>query len=432
MNRRDALFWIWLSDALGAENRDFRSLITVFDSAYDLFHADEEEIEHIAGLSERTKQKLCSKDLSRASEILSACEKLGIMILSYDMEAYPKSLREIKTPPVLLYVKGNLPNLNDHLSIAMVGTRRMSAYGLQNAYRLSYELASCGVTVISGMAAGIDGVSAAGALAAGGPTVAVLGAGVDVVYPKHHKALAEKIVENGALISEYPPGTRPDFYRFPARNRIISGLSAGTLVVEAGIGSGSLITAKNAILQGRDVFALPANVGACGAEGTNGLLRDGARLVLESADILELYRYSYAETLLSEKLPSAKAHSQPDMQYLSRLGVIELEQRKEVSAPSAPQAEKPKRRKAEMLKMKEEAPAASALPEEHVMRPARDTSMLSPIQREILDAMPEDRAIAPDVLSVLNHPVGDIIAALTMLEILELVQKLPGGLYTKN
>ena len=444
--QENALFWIWLSEALGAANRDFRTLITLYDSPYEIFHAEEEELERIPEISERTKTVLADKSLQRATEILDRCQQRGIGILPYADACYPKALRDIKDPPVLLYYKGTPFELDRLLSIGMVGTRRMSAYGLQSAYKIAYELATAGAVVVSGMAAGIDGVCAAAALAAKGRTVAVLGCGLDVVYPKHHKVLMEEIERQGLLLSEYPPGTRPNHYHFPIRNRLISGLSQGTLVVEAGLGSGSLITAKDAILQGRDVFALPANVGSRGAEGTNGLLRDGANLVIGAEDVLKTYQYVYAQELHPERLGKIEPGLRADLQYLARMGVIELTaptaQGREapVRAAAEPETSRPKpsahqaRASKPSKKAAEQATPVAAVPEPKppTKTPDEVLSSLPPIQLAVLEAIPDDRAISADALCSLDFPHGDIIAALTMLEILGLVQKLPGALYTKS
>lgn len=442
--QENALFWIWLSEALGAANRDFRTLITMYEGPYELFHAEEEELERIPNITERTKHALASKSLERATEILDRCQRQGIGVLPYADERYPKALRDIKDPPVVLYCKGQLPQLDRRLSIGMVGTRRMSAYGLQSAYKIAYELATAGAIVVSGMAAGIDGVCAAAALAAKGETVAVLGCGLDVVYPKHHRALMEEIERHGLLLSEYPPGTRPNHYHFPIRNRLISGLSQGTLVVEAGLGSGSLITAKDAILQGRDVFALPANVGSRGAEGTNGLLRDGANLVIGAEDLLKTYQYVYAQVLHPERLAKLEPNLRADLHYLARMGVIELTPPQESTPPvrAAAEPEKPKRtpskRTAEAdgtaVPQKKAAPPPPEPPKAETEDPTPDKvlSSLPPIQLAVLEAIPDDRAVTADALCGLDFPHGDIIAALTMLEILGLIQKLPGALYTKS
>lgn len=449
MKQKGMLFWVWLSERLGAANRDFGALIKLYDNPYELFHAESAELERIEGLKPRTVELLSDKNLDAATKILEDCERLGVGILPYGDTAYPQALRELSDPPIVLYYVGDLPEFYDQLCIGMVGTRRMSEYGLRRAYRLSYELAEAGTVIVSGMATGIDGVCAAAALAAGGKTVAVLGCGPDVVYPKHHKRLREKIAEHGLILSEYPPGTRPTSYHFPVRNRLISGLSQGTVVVEAGIGSGSLITAKNAILQGRDVFTVPANVGSPGAEGTNGLLRDGAYPVLEPEDILSRYRGLYGDVLKRAVFQENAGALHADLHYLAELGVIELTAPRERSAPPKTEAVKeevPKRTAAKKStatkkktktaesKVEEQASETYATPPKTAQTKTPDEilSSLSSVQKAILEAIPDDRAITLDALKGQGFSYGDLIASLTMLEILGLVQKLPGALYTKS
>jgi DNA processing protein len=214
-----------------------------------------------------------------------AAQKLGI--LTWESEDYPPLLRNIDHPPPVLYVKGNLLP-TDEFAMAVVGTRSHSSYGKEVARRLASALAESGITIISGMALGIDGIAHKAALDAGGRTVAVLGCGLDIVYPARHRALAQRITESGALISDYALGTKPDAGNFPPRNRLISGLSLGTLIVEAGYKSGALITARYALEQGRETFAIPGNIYNRASKGTNALLQRGeAKLVTCVQDILE-------------------------------------------------------------------------------------------------------------------------------------------------
>ena len=445
MKSKDTLYWIWLSNALGAGSSAFRRLISLYDTPFEIFRAEEAEIEQIQGLTERVKQALCNKSLQRATEILDRCERNGIGILTYDEDAYPRALREMQKPPMVLYYRGRLPDFNRNLCVGIVGTRSMSAYGLRQAYKMSYELASAGALVVSGMAKGIDGVAAAAALKAGGITVAVLGCGVDVVYPPHHRNLSQEIAKAGVILSEYAPGSRPNGYHFPMRNRIISGLSQATVVVEAGIGSGSLITAKNAILQGRDVFALPANVGSKGADGTNGLLRDGVRMALSTEDILAPYQYIYAESLNLEAFAASKASTEVDLSYMAELGVIELstnsfgEDKNDLLSSKQPKKEKTQQkaradssRSVKPVACKEEREEPKAVPSvERAPIPKATMATLTPAQKAILEAIPDDGTISTDAIYAIDHPHADIMAALTMLEIMGLIQKLPGSLYKK-
>ena len=448
MKSKDTLYWIWLSEALGAGSSAFRRLISLYDTPFDIFRAEENEIDQVPNLTERVKLALCDKSLQRATEILDQCEKEGIGILCYDEDAYPRVLREIQKPPMILYYRGILPDFNRSLCVGIVGTRSMSAYGLRQAYKMSYELASAGALVISGMAKGIDGVAAAAALKAGGTTVAVLGCGVDVVYPTHHRNLSQEIARTGVILSEYAPGSRPNNYHFPMRNRIISGLSQATVVVEAGIGSGSLITAKDAILQGRDVFAIPANVGSKGADGTNGLLRDGARMALSSADILAPYQYTYAESLTLEKYEASKSLESIDLSHLAELGVIALsgdasgEAKMDLNPAPVAKEKKPTHKRAtsqkpakaeestsQPIQKREEPTSASVTPPKAMSEATLAT--LTPAQKTILEAIPDDGTLSTDAIFGLEHPHADLMAALTMLEIMGLVQKLPGSLYKK-
>lgn len=455
MELQNALFWIWLAEALGPGNRDVRQLLTAHDGPYSIFHAEEQEIAKTEGISDSTKAKLQSKSLDRASQILDLCEQSGMRILPYTHKLFPTALREIKDPPLLLYYYGELPDFDRRLSIGMVGTRRMSAYGLRSAYKIAYELASVGTLVVSGMASGIDGVAAAAALAAKAPTVAILGCGLDVVYPKHHQTLMEHIRQNGVLFSEYPPATMPNRYHFPVRNRLISGLTQGTVVVEAGIGSGSLITAKDAVQQGRKVFAVPANLGSRGADGTNGLIRDGAELIFSASDIIKHYAFTHAETLRMERMPKAEKSSEADLRYLDRMGVIELTKRNASpsrtvvqAVPQEEQAEKkpspapkPSKQKSVSAKQADREPEQLTIPElpasaaevqaPQKREPIKAPENLSPIQLAVFETIPDDRAVAMDALTALDYPSGDIIAALTMLEIMGLIHKLPGGMYMK-
>lgn len=438
--QRDLLFWIWLAESLGPKNRDFRRLIMMYENAYEIFHADASELERIDQITERTKTVLSNKSLARATKIYEACERGQIGILAYGDRRYPNRLREITAPPIVLYYLGELPDFNERLCIGMVGTRNMSAYGMQTAYKIAYELTACGALVVSGMAAGIDGVAAAASIFAGGKTVAVLGCGPDVLYPKFHKKLMERIRQSGTVLSEYPPGTKPNYYHFPVRNRIISGLSQGTVVVEAGSKSGSLITARDAIAQGRDVFAVPSNVNSVGAQGTNELLREGANFVFETADILSHYRFLYSEQLDEPRLHPAVFNNEV-MRELARLGVIELvrggvstqtdtvrvpTEKKERSAP-APNAEK--RRETSRIEYTSEASVEPKTEASAV--PSSILNTLSPVQLAVMQAIPDDRPVTADALCGLDFPQGEIIGALTMLEIYGVVRKLPGALYTK-
>lgn len=441
MKQTDVLFWVWFAEAVGAGS-DFRRLIDAYGSPHEVFLAEPEELERIENVPAGILQRLANKKLEKASAIVDSCERLGIGIMTYDSELYPRFLREIKNPPAVLYYLGTVPRFDDLLCIGMVGTRKMSAYGMETAYKISYELAALGAIVASGMADGIDGVCAAAALRAGGTTVAVLGCGLDRVYPPHHRTLMGEIAKSGLLLSEYPPGTRPLHYHFPVRNRIISGLSHGVVVVEAGLGSGSLITAKDAVLQGRDVFAVPSTVGGIGAEGTNGLLRDGAIFTIGAEDILKKYQYLFANVLKTERSAEIRRQMTVDTEYLSQIGVLKQAKpdgnaptamRREATGAQAQRSTVAETQAARKTKRQEPDPIKSQAPPAKGNGPTPDAVLqaLSPVERAILQAMPDDRSVSADSLAGLGFSSAEIITALTMLELAGLLQKLPGSLYTK-
>lgn len=235
--------------------------------------------------------------IKEASELLQYCRDHRITLLTYTDPKYPKRLRNIYNPPFMLFVKGELPDFDTTLSISIVGTRHASEYGIKAADFFAYQLAKSGAVIISGGAMGIDTQAHAAALEAGGKTVAVIGCGIGYDYPTQNRNLREQISQNGAIVSEYIPSERPSNYHFPIRNRIISALSQGTLVVEAGIKSGALITADLALEQGNDIFALPGSILESSFEGTNKLIKEGAKPVFSALDILEEYTRRFGDTL---------------------------------------------------------------------------------------------------------------------------------------
>ncbi|PZS01063.1 MAG: DNA-protecting protein DprA [Candidatus Chloroheliales bacterium] len=220
--------------------------------------------------------------------------RLGVTLISWDDPTYPARLKEIAAAPPLLYVRGEI-TLEDEWAVGIVGTRGVTAYGREATSQRAAGLAASGVTVVSGMARGVDAVAHKATLDVGGRTIAVLGCGVDIIYPPEHRGLAERIIANGALVSDYPIGTKPDAVNFPPRNRIISGLSLGIIVVEAGLKSGALITKDFALEQGREVFAVPGSIFSAQSAGPNDLLLQGARPITKAADVLEQLHLTQAE-----------------------------------------------------------------------------------------------------------------------------------------
>ena len=285
----ELVYWIWLSLCSRPDSATFPSLLKKFNSAKEVFLATDREISSALNPRSSDRNELLKRDLGKAEAVYAFCKKHGVGIITYADAEYPNSLREIKTPPVLLYYRGILPDFNSGVRIAIVGTRRLSDYGRKNAFSISYDLAASGATIVSGMAIGIDGVAHAGALAAGAQTIAVIGSGIDVCYPPEHLNLARNIVKHGCVLTEYAPGTKPTKFSFPQRNRIISGLCSSVVVIEGRERSGALITAKYAKEQGRMVYALPGTVGSDNASGVNLLIKEGANLVTRAEDVIKDY-----------------------------------------------------------------------------------------------------------------------------------------------
>lgn len=300
------IYWIWLSLTVTPGSETFGKLINKFGDSKRIFEADEDDIVSCIGSKSRDFESVINKNTDRAEEILEYCERKNIGILSYGDEKFPTSLREIKNPPVLLYYRGVLPDFNNSCIVAMVGTRRLTDYGRRNAFVIGHDLATAGAIIASGMAVGIDGVSHAGSLSAGGVNIAFLGSGIDVCYPEQHKRLAREIVKTGCVMTEYAPGTRPDGHHFPVRNRLIAGISCSTVVIEGRERSGAIITARYAKEFGKTVYALPGNVDNKTSEVTNLLIKNGAKLITSPDDIVSDLEFVFTGIInpfnLKEKL----------------------------------------------------------------------------------------------------------------------------------
>ena len=284
--------WIWFSELPGLSQRQKLNLLRQGFEPEELYHTGTAEIEQIPDAA-----PLADKDLTHAREIAQQCREKGIGILTFRDAAFPSRLRNVDDGPVLLYYRGNLPDLDAQPVIALVGTRKATPYGLRIARSMAGQIAACGGLVVSGGAFGVDAAAMESALDAGFFTVGVLGCGVDVVYPVSNRNLFERVVAKGCLISEYPPGTKPEYWHFPQRNRIISGISHGVLIVEAPRKSGALITARCALEQGRDVFVVPGNIDSAACEGSNSLLMEGAQPVMHGWNLMETYAHQYPDTV---------------------------------------------------------------------------------------------------------------------------------------
>lgn len=274
-----------------------RALLDRFNEPQAILSASKAELMQVEGVGEEVARSVMSwREQVDLDAELQRIENAGVKVVARDDAEYPKNLREVYDPPVILYVKGELSE-RDALAMAIVGSRRTTLYGQEMARKLAFQLARVGIPVVSGLARGIDTAAHSGTLQAKGRTVAVIGCGIDIMYPAENQKLADEIVaKGGAVVTEFPFGVKPDKQNFPMRNRIISGWSLGTVVVEANLKSGALITANQAAEQGRQVFAVPGRADSILSRGTNKLIKDGAKLTEDAEDILGEFEYLFPKT----------------------------------------------------------------------------------------------------------------------------------------
>ena len=380
-------YWLWLASLKGIPAQIKLSLLYYFGSPERVFMAESGEYLLVDGMTRAAAELLEDKSMREANRILGECERLGLRVLTLHDAEYPDRLRNIYDPPIVLYVKGRLPLFDDEVAIAMVGPRKASDYALRTGEQLSYQLASHGAVVVSGLAAGGDAAAHKGALRAGGFTAAVIGGGHDIVYPYENRFLYEDIAVRGVILSEYPPGTPHDGKHFPVRNRIISGLSLGVVVTEAGLRSGTLITASRALDQGRDVFAVPGRIDDSACAGSNRLLRDGAMVVTEAWDILVHY-----ESLYPHKLHGRGAHE-----------AVRFGGQGEETAETVPQ-----KKKDEPVEIAEPTLPKLELDGDHG---------LNNDQIVILRALEGKMMQVDDIIETTQIPTRQVLSALTVLEI---------------
>ena len=378
----------------GISLRQKLRLMEHFSDPEELYYA--ETGEDVTQLPRELAQALSDKDLTAAREIEKQCADRHIRILTYGDAAYPDRLRCIHNPPLVLYYKGVLPNFEMQPVIGVVGTRKASAYGKVNARDMSRELAACGALVISGGAAGIDTEALKGAMETDAPVVAVLGCGADVVFPASNRGLFQKIEEHGCLISEYLPGTEPKPWQFPERNRIISGLSNGILVVEAPAKSGALITAKEAMEQGRDVFTVPGNIHMSSCAGSNSLLQEGAAAVVCGWDVLKDYASQYSGVERREAAEKMPVVQEP---------VRELRWEQEPAAD---------KKSVDNSQLKAYSDQCSAAP---------DT-----LSQKLLACMDTEPTPVDEVIARVQAPAAEVLGVLTKLALSGLVINHPGRL----
>ena len=375
-------FWVWLSCVPGVEPLVKNHLSDQLGGPEAVFYAGRDELMFV-GASKRDAEKLMDKSMALPERVLAACEEKNIRILTLQDAEYPERLRRIPDPPVVLYVMGRLPRIDECAAIAVVGTRHASPYGLSMAARLGEDIARGGGVVISGLAEGCDGVAMEAAMRAGGPAVGVLGTAIDLVYPAKNRPLFEETRVRGALVSEHGPGARTFRSDFKLRNRIISGLSLGVAVAEAPEKSGTRVTVDRALEQGRDVFAVPVNMDAPGADGYLALTRLGAVTVASGADILAHYGGRFQP--LSPK--SAPIPIKKEIDKQQDIVYIDLTEKLEG---------------------------------------------LPPVQRRIMEALDRPSMHADEIIEATGLSAAEALAALTMLQVAGHVTQDAGRRYTRN
>ena len=400
---------VWAGLCLTPASHSISCLAKAFSSPEEVYSADDDAIKSALGSHQRDIRRLLRRDLSDAEKTVAYCSAHGISILTWFDDDYPTSLREIEKPPAILFLRGDRSLLSCTKNVGVVGTRTPSDYAARMTFDIASDLASVGAVVVSGMAYGIDGVAAAGALASNGKTVAVLGCGLDMTYPAKHAKLRAAIEENGLTVSEYPPGSPPERFHFPERNRIISGLSSALFVAEGSLQSGAMITAEYAAKQGKQLFALPGRLDSPLAEGPMKLMKEGARPVSCADDILSAREKEnpgdFDLSLLLADRPI------PDFdETVRRYGVALSPNRLD--------------RRSSRQNGTEEPHAAA-----NDVEATPDLSGLTDAERALYAALDEPHT--SDELSRGEFDAGEVLAALTTLEIRGYIRSLPGGRYQR-
>jgi len=386
------LHWVWYAQLEGLSQRQKTKLLQHFHSPEDIFYASRKELELLEIAEPEMLEALENKNLTQARQIVQSCERQRIGILTYGDALYPARLRNIADAPVVLYYRGFVPDFDAQPVVAVVGTRKASAYGLSAAKTLSRQIACCGGLIISGAAAGIDTVAMESALQTGHTTVGVLGCGVDVVYPRSNRSLYDRTEEKGCLLSEYPPGSKPERWHFPQRNRILSGIANAVLVVEAPEASGALITARYAMEQGKDVFAVPGNIDSESCAGCNILLQEGAAAACTGWDVLRDYAPQYPEVV------ARRAVIFTDPEPLIAKEAQEKDDKKDIDNP---------------------APTPYSVINEQL-------SQLTEEEQAVMACLTQEPRPVDEIIAQLGEPAGKILSLLTKLSLRKLVVNHPG------
>lgn len=405
--------WIWLTNRKGIGPRSVMALLRHFGDPEAVYFADPDHYKAVPDLGARDLSALEDKSLESAQKILEDCFNKNIKILTIQDAAYPDRLKNIPDPPAVLYYVGKLPEFDAEAAIAVVGTRKASAYGILTAKRLGYQIGRCGGLVVSGLAGGIDSAAMTGALTAGCPVVGVLGCGVDVVYPRYNGELYRDTAVRGCLISEFPPRTPPERQNFPRRNRVMAGLSLGVLVVEAPAKSGALITADQALEQGRDVFAVPGNIDSPNSEGTNRLISQGAMVAGCGWDVMKEYQALFPGKIARFE-GGVKTTAEPEL-------LRSLTPKKPVAMVASPR-KTPK----ETKKSIDNPPQIAYIDLKDIEQ------QLTEDEKRILSALTKGPTHVDEVIAGTGLAASRVLASMTLLEVKGLIRRLPGKQYERS
>ena len=413
-------YWIWFASLRELRAQTRRALLEQFGGAKEIFFADKKQLETVQGIRDTELKILLKRELDGAEAVLRRCAELDISVITAQDAAYPERLRNIPEPPSVLYVKGRLPTVDLEAVVAVVGTRKCTPYGEKNARNIGYELAAGGAVVCTGLAAGIDSRAAEGALMAGGTVIGVLGVAINKVYPAWNGPLYDDVAAAGALISEYPPDAAGSSAWFPQRNRIMAGLSVCTVVVEAPLRSGALITAHRALDYGRDVFAVPGNVDAPDSRGCNRLLKEGATPIERGRDVLLEYASRFPEKLRAggQSIPNAMAAPEKNR---------EAERESASGRNSAGERAQVKKKERGFFKLR----AQNRNPEKTPPL-ERQLEGLNETQLKIVSVMNRANMHVDDIVDLSRLPAASVLSELTMLQIRGFVTQSAGKRFSLN
>lgn len=383
------VYWVWLAQMTGVSAKRKMALLREFVNPKELYDAGKHAIRIFDDPTQKEIEAFEYRLLDRAEKTVALCDQYGIGILPITSSAYPKNLLKIADPPIILYFKGQIPRWETFPTIGVVGTRKASAYGLQCAYNMGAQIGQCGGLVISGGALGVDAAAMEGTLRSGFPSVGILGCGVDVLYPQANKPLFDMVIRNGCVMSEFAPGTPAYPSNLARRNRLISGISDGLLVVEAPAKSGALITAKYAREQKKDIFVIPGNLDNPACAGSNDLLRNGAKAALCGYDIVGNYKDRFPERV------------------------------RKIIAASAPVPEKADK------KPIDKGPNSAYIGKETLKELTGD-------EKTVYDVLSDDPMHVDQIVAKTGLKVSQVLVAITMLTIGKRINNLPGKYFTKR